>query len=409
MSRSSSALAYFALRPVALYFSLDYDILLRAISAVPTEEDSMRIERIEIRHTKMELVSAFETSMGVETHEEHIMVRVDGDGVTGWGECVVEEAPLYSSETVQTAWHVLRDFLIPGVLGRKISRVDDAIALGAKFRGHRMAKAGLESALWDALAKAKSVSLSKMLGGTRERVPVGVSVGLQATPEALVKKVGQHLEEGYRRIKIKIAPGRDIALVKALRKEFPKILLQVDANSAYELSDVDVFRAMDDYDLLLIEQPLSYEDIYDHSKLQRKLKTPICLDESIHTLADARAALELESCRVINIKPGRVGGFTESVAIHDCCASRNIPVWHGGMLESGIGRAGNVALASLPNFTLPGDISASKRYYKEDIVEPEFVLNSDSTMTVPTRPGIGIEVLMDRLERVTVRREEFKS
>jgi len=217
------------------------------------------------------------------------------------------------------------------------------------------------------------------------------------------------LEEGYRRIKIKIAPGRDIALVKALRKEFPKILLQVDANSAYELSDVDVFRAMDDYGLLLIEQPLSYEDIYDHSKLQRELKTPICLDESIHTLADARAALELESCRVINIKPGRVGGFMESVAIHDCCASRNIPVWHGGMLESGIGRAGNVALASLPNFTLPGDISASKRYYKEDIVEPEFVLNSDSTMTVPTRPGIGIEVLMDRLERVTVRREEFKS
>jgi O-succinylbenzoate synthase len=182
----------------------------------------------------------------------------------------------------------------------------------------------------------------------------------------------------------------------------------VDANSAYELSDVDVFRAMDDYDLLLIEQPLSYEDIYDHSKLQRELKTPICLDESIHALADARAALELESCRVINIKPGRVGGFTESVAIHDYCASRNIPVWHGGMLESGIGRAGNVALASLPNFTLPGDISASKRYYKEDIVEPEFVLNSDSTMTVPTRPGIGIEVLMDRLERVTVRREEFR-
>ena len=369
----------------------------------------MRIERIEIRHTKMELVSPFETSMGLATHEEHILVRVDGEGVTGWGECVVEEAPLYSSETVQTAWHVLADFLVPGVLGRTISRVEEAIGLGVRYRGHRLAKAGLESALWDALAKTKGVSLSKMLGGTRQRVAVGVSVGLQATPEALVKKIVRYLEEGYKRIKIKIAPGRDIDLVKAVRREFPKILFQVDANSAYGLGDVGLFRAMDDYGLLLIEQPLGHEDIYDHSILQRELKTPICLDESIHTLADARAALELKSCRVINIKPGRVGGFTESLAIHDHCASRNIPVWHGGMLESGIGRAGNVALASLPNFTLPGDISASKRYYKEDIVEPEFVIDSDSTMAVPTGPGIGVEVLVDKLDRVTVRRQEFKS
>jgi O-succinylbenzoate synthase len=368
----------------------------------------MRIDRIEIRHTKMELVTSFETSMGLETQEEHIMVRVDGDGVTGWGECVVEELPLYSSETVQTAWSVLRDCLIPAVLGKTIFKVEEAIALWTKFRGHRMAKAGLESALWDALAKAKGVSLAKMLGGTRDRVDVGVSVGLQASPEALVRKVGAHLDEGYRRIKIKIAPGRDVELVKALRKEYPKVLLQVDANSAYELSDIDVFRAMDDVGLILIEQPLSYEDIYDHSKLQRELKTAICLDESIHSLADARAALELNSCRVINIKPGRVGGFLESTAIHDYCASKKIPVWHGGMLESGIGRAGNVALASLPNFTLPGDISASRRYYREDIVEPEFVLNPDSTLTVPTGPGIGVTVLMDRLDRVTVRREEFR-
>ncbi|MGA2586256.1 MAG: o-succinylbenzoate synthase [Candidatus Aminicenantales bacterium] len=368
----------------------------------------MRIDRIEIRHTKMELVTSFETSMGVETHEEHVLVRVDGEGVTGWGECVVEDTPLYSSETVQTAWHVLRDCLIPAVLGRKIAWVEEAIALWTKYRGHRMAKAGLESALWDALAKTKGVSLAKILGGKRNQVAVGVSVGLQATLEALVKKVGTHLDEGYRRIKIKIAPGRDVELVKALRKAYPKVLLQVDANSAYELSDIDVFRAMDDAGLLLIEQPLSYEDIYDHSKLQRELKTPLCLDESIHSLADARAALELNSCRVINIKPGRVGGFMESVAIHDYCASKNIPVWHGGMLESGIGRAGNVALASLPNFTLPGDISASKRYYREDIVEPEFILNPDSTMTVPTGPGIGVRVLIDRLDRVTVRREEFR-
>lgn len=368
----------------------------------------MRIERIEIRYTKMELVTSFETSMGVETHEHHIHVRVDGEGVTGWGECVVEDIPLYSSETVDTAWHVLRDCLVPAVLGRIIGRVDEAVALWARFRGHRMAKAGLESALWDALAKMKGVSLSKFLGGIRDRVPVGVSVGLQASPEALVKKVAGHLAEGYNRIKIKIAPGRDVALVKALRKEFPVLLLQVDANSAYELGDAAVFKAMDDDNLLLIEQPLSYEDIYDHSKLQKELKTPICLDESIHSLADARAAVELQSCRVINIKPGRVGGFSESKKIHDFCASVGIPVWHGGMLESGIGRAGNVALASLSNFTLPGDISASRRYYKQDIVEPEFVIDRDSMMAVPTGPGIGVEVQMDRLERVTVRKQEFR-
>ncbi len=369
----------------------------------------MRIERIEIRYTKMELVTSFETSMGVETHEHHIHVRVDGEGVTGWGECVVEDIPLYSSETVDTAWHVLRDCLVPAVLGRTIGRVDEAVALWARFRGHRMAKAGLESALWDALAKAKGVSLSKFLGGIRDRVPVGVSVGLQASPEALVKKVAGHLAEGYHRIKIKIAPGRDVALVKALRKEFPVLLLQVDANSAYELGDAAVFKAMDDDNLLLIEQPLSYEDIYDHSKLQKELKTPICLDESIHSLADARAAVELQSCRVINIKPGRVGGFSESKKIHDFCASVGVPVWHGGMLESGIGRAGNVALASLSNFTLPGDISASRRYYKQDIVEPEFVIDRDSMMAVPTGPGIGVEVQMDRLERVTVRKQEFRA
>jgi O-succinylbenzoate synthase len=368
----------------------------------------MRIERIEVYYTKMELVTSFETSMGVETHEHHVHVRVDGEGLTGWGECVVEDIPLYSSETVDTAWHVLRDCLVPAVLGRTIGRVDEAIALWARFRGHRMAKAGLESALWDALAKAKSVSLAKFLGGVRDRVPVGVSVGLQASPEALVKKVAAHLAEGYNRIKIKIAPGRDVALVKALRREYPGLLLQVDANSAYELEDAAVFKAMDDDNLLLIEQPLSYEDIYDHSKLQKELKTPICLDESIHSLADARAAIELQSCRVINIKPGRVGGFSESRKIHDFCASAGIPVWHGGMLESGIGRAGNVALASLPNFTLPGDISASRRYYKQDIVEPEFVIDEDSMMAVPTGPGIGVEVQMDRLEKVTVRKQEFR-
>lgn len=355
----------------------------------------------------MELVAPFVTSMGIATDEEHIIVQVDADGVTGWGESVAEGNPFYSYETVQTAWHILRDFLIPSILGKDISSVAEAIRLGARVRGHNMAKAGLEAALWDAFAKERGISLSRLLGGTRERIDVGVSIGIQSSPKELVRKVAGYLQEGYKRIKIKIAPGSDLEFVAAVRKEYPDIPLQVDANSAYKLSDIDIFRAMDKHNLLLIEQPLGYDDIYDHSKLQRELKTPICLDESIHSLADARAALELDSCRIINIKPGRVGGFTESKAIHDLCASKNIPIWHGGMLESGIGRAGNVALASLPNFTLPGDISASKRYYEEDIVDPPFQVLSDGTMEVPARPGIGVEVLLDRLERVTVRHEEF--
>ncbi|BDQ03151.1 o-succinylbenzoate synthase [Ignavibacterium sp.] len=367
----------------------------------------MKIEKIELRHIKMELVSPFTTSMGTEYDEEHIIVRVDGEGLTGWGECVAEGTPFYSYETVTTAWHILQDFLIPSILGKNILSIGDAIKAYSKVRGHRMAKAGLEAALWDLFAKSKNISLSKMMGGTKEKIDVGVSIGIQNSVEELIKKIEGYLSEGYKRIKIKIAPGKDIQFVRAVRKEFPDILFQVDANSAYSLDDIELLKQMDDYNLLLIEQPLGYEDIYAHSKLQKQLKTSICLDESIHSLDDTRAAIELDSCRVINIKPGRVGGFTESKLIHDYCASENIPVWCGGMLESGIGRAGNVALASLPNFTLPGDISASKRYYKEDIVEPEFVVNPDGTMNVPTKPGIGVEVNMKMLEKVTVRRAEF--
>jgi O-succinylbenzoate synthase len=367
----------------------------------------MKIERIDLRHFNMPLVAPFETSFGVETEEEHIIVRVDSEGVTGWGECVAMASPFYSYETTQTAWHILRDFLIPNVLGQNIASVDDAIARCARVRGHNMAKAGLESALWDLFAKSRGVSLSKILGGTRDKIAVGVSIGIQASPENLVERVANYLGEGYKRIKIKIAPGRDIEFARAVRKAYPNILLQVDANSAYTLDDVAVFRAMDDLNLLLIEQPLSHDDIFDHAKLQRELKTPICLDESIHTVDDARAALELNSCKIINIKPGRVGGFTESKKIHDLCAVHQVAVWHGGMLESGIGRAGNVALASLANFTLPGDISASKRYFQVDIVDPEFVVDADGMMRVPTNPGIGVAVALDRLERVTVRREEF--
>jgi len=368
----------------------------------------MRIERVEIRHIKMDLISPFVTSMGTEYDEEHIIVSVDAQGVRGWGECVAEGTPFYSYETVGTAWHILKDYLIPSLLGKDITGVNEAIAGYSKVRGHMMAKAGIEAALWDAFAKAKNNSLSKMLGGTRKKINVGVSIGIQDSVPALIKKVEGYLFEGYKRIKIKISPGYDMQFIVALRKEFPDLLLQVDANSAYSLDDIDLFKKMDNYNLLLIEQPLGYEDIFDHSKLQRELKTAICLDESIHSIDDTRAAIELESCRIINIKPGRVGGFTESKLIHDYCESKNIPVWHGGMLESGIGRAGNVALASLPNFILPGDISASKRYYKDDIVEPEFFVNSDGTMDVPVNPGIGVEVNMKMLDRVTVERQSFK-
>jgi O-succinylbenzoate synthase len=367
----------------------------------------MKIERIELRHVKLELVAPFETSMGIETHEEHIIVRVDSEGLTGWGESVAEGTPFYSPETVQTAWHVLKDFFIPDILGKDLTSVDQAIELWDRVRGHRMAKAGLESALWDLFAKSKGISLSAALGGSRTRINVGVSIGLQSSPEVLLRKVDGYLKEGYQRIKIKIAPGRDLQLVKAIRSQYPDILLQVDANSAYELSDVDLFRAMDNEGLSLIEQPLGYDDIYEHSKLQRELKTSICLDESIHSLADTKAAIELGSCRIINIKPGRVGGFTESIKIHNYCQAHQIPVWHGGMLESGIGRAGNVALASLQNFVLPGDISASSRYYTEDIVDPPFVVASDGTMEVPTAPGIGVTVVPKQLEKVTVRTEHF--
>jgi len=367
----------------------------------------MNIERVELRHIRMELVSPFETSMGVETAEEHIIVRIDGEGLTGWGESVAEETPFYSYETVQTAWHILRDFLIPAILGKRLGSIDEAISLNARVRGHMMAKAGLEAALWDLSAKTLGLPLAALLGGTRNRIDVGVSIGIQKSPGELVRTVEGYLQEGYKRIKIKIAPGRDLTFIEAVRREYPDILFQVDANSAYGLEHTEIFRAMDGYNLLLIEQPLGYDDIFDHSKLQRVLRTPICLDESIHSVADSRAALELDSCRVINIKPGRVGGFTESKAIHDLCASRNVPVWHGGMLESGIGRAGNVALASLPNFTLPADISASKRYYKQDIVQPVFEVTPDGTMGVPQGPGIGVEVVMEQLDRVTVHKESY--
>lgn len=378
----------------------------------------MGIDRVELRLIEMPLIAPFETSFGVETVEQHIIIRVNGDGITGWGECVASEGPWYSYETNQTAWHVLSDFLIPLVLDNEIQTPQDFPILAARVRGHNMAKAGLEAALWDWIGKGQGKSLAQLFNAAQQTEPnyllpdkitVGVSVGLQATPAALVERVRGYLAEGYTRIKIKIKPGQDVALVRAVRAEFPTVRLQVDANSAYSLSDADIFRAMDDANLLLIEQPLSNDDIFQHIKLQRELKTAICLDESIHSADDAEAALELGACRIINIKPGRVGGFSEALKIHDFAAKHNAPVWCGGMLESGIGRAGNVAIASLPNFKLPGDLSASRRYYHEDIVAPEFEVDAEGKMRVPTGSGIGVEVVQKNLDKVTDTSEVFRN
>jgi O-succinylbenzoate synthase len=363
----------------------------------------MKIERIELHHIALPLVHPFETSFGRESTRPCILVAVCGGGLTGWGECVAEAGPWYSSETIETAWHVLRDFLIPAVLGMAVESPSDVAARFERVRGHAMARAGLENAVWDLLAQARGASLAAMLSGERERVPVGVSVGIEPSLDLLLDQVAQYVDAGYRRIKLKIKPGWDLQVVRAVRERWPDLLLQVDANSAYTLADGPLFREMDRFGLLLIEQPLHHDDIVDHAKLQAQLRTPICLDESIRSPEHARWALEIAACRVINIKVGHVGGFTAAKAIHDLCAARGVPVWCGGMLETNVGRAGNVALAALPNFTLPGDISASARYYREDIAAPDFVLNADSTLTVPSGPGLGVRVIPDRLAAARLR------
>jgi O-succinylbenzoate synthase len=316
---------------------------------------------------------------------------------------------MYSYETVETAWHVLSDFFIPAVLGEELEGIDDLRGRLQVHKGHPLAKAGLELGLWDLLAKANDVPLAKLIGGALESVPVGVSIGLQADIDALLRKVEGYVKTGYKRVKLKIKPGRDVKEVEAVRGEFPDLPLQVDANSAYRLEEMAVHKALDAFDLLLIEQPLAEDDLVDHSRLQEQLQTPLCLDESILSLRHTRQALEIDACRVINIKQARVGGFQEALDIHDLCIQKDVPVWCGGMLETGIGRAANLALASLPGFRLPGDISASDRYYAEDIAAPRFTLNDDSTIDVPDGVGLGVEVDPEALERVTLRREVFKS
>jgi len=362
----------------------------------------MKIERIELRHVSMPLVAPFETSFGVEREREAIILRLDSEGMVGWGECVAGGWPGYSYETVQTAWHLLEDHLSPLVLGQDISDVAGYRHRIAHLKGHPLAKAGLELALWDLLSRAAERSLMSMLGGERKRVAVGVSIGIQPSTAELVEIVGSFVEAGYPRVKLKIKPGRDVSDVRAVRQAFPELPLQVDANSAYDLGDAEVFESMDDLGLILIEQPLAEDDLVDHAKLQERLTTPICLDESILSARHARQALEIGACRIINIKPARVGGLREAVAIHDLCWAQEVPVWCGGMLETGIGRAANLALASLPGFTLPGDISATERYYHQDIAQPPFVLE-DGAIKVPQRNGLGIEIVQDVLDKATVR------
>ena len=356
----------------------------------------------------MPLVAPFETSFGRTSVRRILLVEVDAGGVSGWGECVAGEGPFYGPETVETAWHVLRDFLWPAVRGKEFGGAGEIDALLAGVRGHNMAKGALEAAAWDAEARQKGVPLWKMLDGERREIPCGVSIGLKENDDELERQVEKELAAGYQRIKIKIKPGRDVRPVARLRQRFPRIKLMVDANSAYTLADLPLLQELDAYYLMMIEQPLGWDDIWSHAELQSKLKTPICLDECIHSEEHARAAIALRACGIINIKLGRVGGYTAARRIHDLCREKGVPVWCGGMLESGIGRAHNIALSTLANFTLPGDVTASRRYWTEDIIEPEVTVSGQGMIAAPDGPGIGYQPRRERIESLAVRREELR-
>lgn len=350
----------------------------------------MKIQSLTLTHLSMPLVSPFETSFGRTTERECILITIQSEGLTGYGECVADRDPGYSYETTGTAWHIIKEFIAPLILGQEIKDAADFQRRVSGIRGHHLAKAGVEMAMWDLRGKREGKSLRELFGGQREKVAVGVSVGLQESPEVLVQEVEKYLAKGYRRVKLKIKPGRDVGDATAVRQTFPDIKLQVDANSAYTLETAQTLQLLDQLNLLLIEQPLFEDDIWDHHKLQQQFRTPLCLDESIISARHARYAIEMDACRIINIKAGRVGGLSEAVAIHDLCHAHDLPVWCGGMLETGVGRASNLALASLPSFSLPGDISASERYYAQDITQERFTLNADSTIDVPAGPGLGV-------------------
>jgi O-succinylbenzoate synthase len=369
----------------------------------------MKIESVALRELRMRLKSPFETSFGVTDERRILLVELIADGVHGWGEVTTDEGPFYNSETTDTAWHVISEFIAPMLAGKTLVSASQFPEMVARIRGHEMAKAGVENAIWDLEAQLKGVSLSKLIGGTLREIACGVSLGIRENPQSLVKKVEQELGSGYQRIKLKIKPGKDLEYVAAVRKEFPAIRLSVDANAAYRLEDAQHLRKLDDFGLLMMEQPLQWDDIFAHSKLQPHLETAICLDECIHNSRHAWAALELGACRIINIKLGRVGGFSEARRVHELCRKRSIPVWCGGMLESGIGRVHNIAMSTLEGFTLPGDVSASSRYWDEDIIEPEVRVTSRGTIPVSETPGRGYAVKTDLIERLATRKAEWKA
>ncbi len=368
----------------------------------------MKIRRAEIREIRMPLVHFFETSFGKTTTRRIVLVRVEADGFTGWGEVTCGETPFYSHETPETAWHILRDFLIPWALEGEWKSASDIALRCRPIRGHNMAKAAFENALWDIEAQQKGVSLAKLVGGTLDEIPCGVSIGIQNSVDELLGNIRMEVNAGYQRVKIKIKPGWDIEVLDRVRTEFPGVPLMADANSAYTLADLPRLKLLDRFYLMMVEQPLGWDDILDHAKLQGELATPICLDESIHNAEDARKAIEAGACKIVNIKLGRVGGFAEARRVHDVCRARNVPAWCGGMLESGIGRAHNIALSALAGFTLPGDVSASRRYWAEDIIDPEVTVTKQGTIRVPQAPGTGFKTIMERIEKATVRKESFE-
>lgn len=359
----------------------------------------MKIDSITLHHLSMPLVAPFETSFGRETDRECILIRIHSEGLVGFGECVASRDPGYNYETTGTAMHILKEFIVPLILGKDVRDAADFQERVSGIRGHHLAKAGVEMAIWDLLGKRQGKSLSELLGGTRKKVEVGVSIGIQSSHEALVQTVTEYVQLGYARVKIKIKPGRDVQDATSVRRVFPTLRLQVDANSAYSLNDAALLKPLDALNLLLVEQPLFEDDIWDHHKLQAQFDTPICLDESIVTPRHARYAIEMKACRTINIKAGRLGGLSQGIMVHDLARAAGMPVWCGGMLETGVGRASNLALASLENFVLPGDISASDRYYTQDITQERFVLNADSTIDVPQGPGLGVHVDEDALQK----------
>ena len=366
----------------------------------------MIISSVELREIRLPLIHFFETSFGRTTERHIVLVRVrDKDGGEGWGECTAGEGPFYSDEWTEGAWATLREFLAPMVVGQELNGAGNAWSLMKPVRGHRMAKATIETACWDLEAKRAGKPLWQYLGGVQKEIPCGVSIGIQDSPGLLLEKIETELAAGYQRIKIKIKPGWDLNIVEQVRARFPDIRLMGDANSAYSLADVELFRKLDRFNLIMIEQPLAHNDIFDHAELQKEIRTPICLDESIHSVEDATHAIQLGSGRIVNVKLGRVGGHAEAQRVETVCRENGIPVWCGGMLESGIGRAHNIAMATLAGFTLPGDISASTRYWEEDIIEPAVTVTSKGTILVPHKPGIGYDVNLSRIEQLTVRKE----